>query len=360
MTSLAAQIGVAVDSLVTGATCVVSTNKFKISSPLPGVGGSVAISAPDTGISLFDALDTARNATQAGPTSSARVVYTYTASVLVDGLTTKAISITGHDAQTYTALLSELQTDLDVGTHDATPSLSALGGTGTGNNLIITSDLTGITSSIAITDGVGFPLFGTLTGFVGIEAAVPGITGTAVPVAGYDYVTLELGSAYDANATGLVAGSTYTATIVVDGVSKSISVAGVDAPTLADLLTEIDTDLAAAATCSLVGNTIRVTSATTGAASSVVITDITLFKALRNFSSNSPGAVGTAVDHYMKVDLGTSGKVLVSEWAAWDAGTHVGTGETVTSRHTVNIGDRPGSMYVFSFANKRPPLYIFN
>ncbi len=95
-----------------------------------------------------------------------------------------------------------------------------------------------------------------------------------------------------ASASGLANDATaYTASIVVDGVAKAISIVGSAAQTLANVITQINTDLGAAATAALVDGAIRVTSATTGAASSVVITDTDLFGSLTDSNASAEDAV---------------------------------------------------------------------
>ena len=86
----------------------------------------------------------------------------YTASVVVDGCGSQPIAVTGSAAQTYTTLLSELNTDTTGGTWSIT-----------GGNLLLTSDTTGLSSAIAITDT---DLFSTLTDFVAVNAAVDGVS----------------------------------------------------------------------------------------------------------------------------------------------------------------------------------------
>ncbi|MGZ8924301.1 MAG: beta strand repeat-containing protein [Nitrososphaeraceae archaeon] len=94
------------------------------------------------------------------------------------------------------------------------------------------------------------------------------------------------------DATGLANdATTYTASISVDGVAKAISVVGSAAQTFTTLLAEINIDLAAAGTIAISGGNLRVTSATTGASSTVAITDTDLFSTLTNYS-----AVGSAVN----------------------------------------------------------------
>lgn len=83
---------------------------------------------------------------------------TYTATVNVDG-TDNAVSIVGNAAQTFDALVTELNVDL-------TGATAAIVGT----DIVITSASTGTSSSISITD---VNLFSSLNGYVSIEAAKP-------------------------------------------------------------------------------------------------------------------------------------------------------------------------------------------
>ncbi len=94
--------------------------------------------------------------------------------------------------------------------------------------------------------------------------------------AGYQGINVG-GNKQGTDLTNLVGITTYTATIVVDGVTKPISILGSAAQTYTTLLSEINTDLGASATATIVGGNLRVTSATSGSASSVVITAGTLF-----------------------------------------------------------------------------------
>ncbi len=77
-----------------------------------------------------------------------------------------------------------------------------------------------------------------------------------------------------ASASGFVNDTTkYGALVYVDGAIKEISIKGSAAQTLADVITEINTDLASVAIAALVGGKIRITSASEGASSEVRITD---------------------------------------------------------------------------------------
>lgn len=84
----------------------------------------------------------------------------YTATINPDGAGAQAIAITGSLAQTYTLLLSELNTD----TTGATWSII-------GGNVVCTSATTGEASTIAIVDT---DVFATLTDFVAVNTAVVG------------------------------------------------------------------------------------------------------------------------------------------------------------------------------------------
>ena len=84
------------------------------------------------------------------------------------------------------------------------------------------------------------------------------------------------GNASNLTPTGLANdGTSYTATITVDGTPISITVTGSAAQTFANLITVLNngSNLNGAATAALVGDSIVITSATTGANSAVVIAD---------------------------------------------------------------------------------------
>jgi hypothetical protein len=100
------------------------------------------------------------------------------------------------------------------------------------------------------------------------------------------------------SATGLANNATtYTCTITVDGIAKSISVVGSAAQTMSTLISEINTDLAASATATWVatGNGfIKITSATTGASSTVAISDTNLFSTLTDHNAAAEAAIAGA------------------------------------------------------------------
>ena len=106
---------------------------------------------------------------------------------------------------------------------------------------------------------------------------VSGLAGSGIVAAGYQLVTF-IPLANGGDVTGLANNATvYTATITVDGVVKPVAVTGSAAQTMTALVAEINDDLGAAAVASLDSGNIRITSATTGAASTIAIVDGTLF-----------------------------------------------------------------------------------
>jgi hypothetical protein len=107
---------------------------------------------------------------------------------------------------------------------------------------------------------------------------------------------------YDGNATGIPNNATvYTATIIVDGVSKSISVVGSSIQTYGALISQLNTQLGGAATVNRDASNlgIKITSATTGANSSVIVNRGTLFPALMHDVIYRP-IRGDEIIHYSR------------------------------------------------------------
>jgi hypothetical protein len=101
-------------------------------------------------------------------------------------------------------------------------------------------------------------------------------------VAGYATLTYGpnfpgVGNTTNPTSTGLVGGTTYTATVSIDAAgtphSQSVSILGSTAQTFGDLITQLNTDLGGFAIAALVGGDIVITSATTGVNSTVTVTD---------------------------------------------------------------------------------------
>lgn len=130
-----------------------------------------------------------------------------------------------------------------------------------------------------------------------------------------DYGVLPAGGS---TPTGLPnTGDAFTASIDVDapGSPVAVSVVGSAAQTFTTLIAEINTDLGGAATAALVGGQIVITSATTGVASAVVVTDTSLFRNVKgaNFGLVSIQSTrGTAT--YVKWNM--LGADLQAEWEA--------------------------------------------
>jgi len=178
----------------------------------------------------------------------------YTATITVDGVA-KPISVVGSAAQTFTALISEIQADLG-----ASATIAAQGTTA----LRVTSATTGTSSTVAIA-GTG-TLFPALAGYQSTAAAVAG--------------------------TAAVPATTYTATITVDGVAKPVSFLGSAAQTFTNLVSQLSTAVGAAGTVALTAGKIVITSATTGAASTVAVANGNLFAAIAGYAGTvvTPGA----------------------------------------------------------------------
>lgn len=103
------------------------------------------------------------------------------------------------------------------------------------------------------------------------------------------------GAKTGASATGFTNdGTAYTGTVTVDGVAKSISITGSAAQTYTTYLSELNTDLAGAATASIVAGNVEIKSATTGSTSTVVITSGTFVTSLTNFRALVASQTGTA------------------------------------------------------------------
>lgn len=156
---------------------------------------------------------------------------------------------------------------------------------GTPLTLRITSNSVGTTSTVAITAGTSSDVLTALAAFGPANAPATTAGHQTVNVGGAKVGTDPTGLANDATA--------YTASISVDGTPHAISVVGSAAQTYTTLLAEINTDLGAAATATLSGGNILVTSATTGLLSSVAITDTTLFSTLTGYVAILAAVAGT-------------------------------------------------------------------
>jgi hypothetical protein len=229
----------------------VNVDPGKVGADATGLFGGTAATAGRQSVSWTGLVG-------ASATGLANDATVYTATITVDGVA-KAIAVTGSAAQTFTTLVAEINTDLGA---SATASIFSA------TELRVVSATTGALSTVAIVDGT---LFTALTGFGAIQTAVPG--------------------------AALVPATTYTATITVDGVSKPISILGSAALTWTTLLSELNTDLGAAAVATLAGGDLKVESVTFGTLSRVRIVDGTLFAALTGFVGILPPQDGDDTSH---------------------------------------------------------------
>lgn len=137
------------------ATAAITGGNIVITSATTGLASSVSIQ--DTGF-LFASLTGYSKFTRTAGTAPR----TYTATITVDGVA-KAISIQGSAAQTFTTLVSQINTDLGA---SATAAL-------VGGSIVVTSATTGVASKVVFTD---VDLFRSVTGFHGFAHPVDGIT----------------------------------------------------------------------------------------------------------------------------------------------------------------------------------------
>lgn len=197
------------------------------------------------------------------PANTALGAGTYDFDVTIDGGALQQLSVTTVGGETYAAIAALMDAVVVGGAVSfATDTFT------------VTSDTTGATSTVVFARGTAASAGGDL--FAALELA--------------DTTVATLNAAVDGTDTVV---TTYTATIVVDGVTKNISVAGGAAQTVTTLLSEINTDLGASATAALVSGSIKVTSATVGSTSTVAITDGTLFAALTGTATIETATAGT-------------------------------------------------------------------
>lgn len=234
-----------------GTAAIISPTEFRVTSATTGASSSVAIT--DTG--LFAALTGVGTKAAAVAGVALVAATTYTVAMTVDGVSTP-LSIVGSSALTYATLVSAINTGL------STAGSVAL----TGGDLVFTSATTGATSKVRLNSGTLFPA---LTAYVSVLPPRDGTTN----------------------------GHKYSATITIDGVIKSVLVSGASVQTYTLLLAAINTAIGAAGTAAIVSGNLKITSATTGLASSVKIYDTGLFASLTGYTGFTLTA-GTAPTQY--------------------------------------------------------------
>ncbi len=161
------------------------------------------------------------------------------------------------------------------------------------------------------------------------------------PFTGYQIVNVG-GAKVASSATSLVAGTTYTATLTVDGVAYAVSVLGSNAATYAALLTALQNALGTAGTATLAGGNVKVTSATSTNSSSVAITAGTLFAApLAGFVAVLTAVPGSTAGCLasLPTTVGNSGRGNAASVAIVDV---PGSG---TFTYSIRIGSSSGSAW---------------
>jgi len=248
------------DALTFGAIIAALSSAIGASGTVALIGGDIRITSASSGVSsrvvvtagtLFPAL--AGYVGQFPAASGGGLARQYSMTVVVDGTIFRSVMFTGSQGDTFQHVIDQFNIDLGP---VATAAL-------VGGNIVITSATTGTSSSIHIRD-TGF-LANSLTGHTGINTRVAGTAPT-----------------------------TYNAVVIVNKVSYPLAIVGSAAQTYGTLITAINTALGSAATAALVGNSIVITSATTGSNSSVSIVDSNLLKNLSGFVSVGVGVSGAA------------------------------------------------------------------
>lgn len=292
-----------------------ATSNLRITSLASGSSSSIAITPgsnlqTDLGATLGSAIATTIGASS--PTNLRNDGTVYNLDVTVDGslITT---SILGQNAQTYTDLINEINIDLA-----SSGEVKLYNG-----QLLFVSASTGATSTVVVTAGTGNDMLQYLG--VSVGGAIPGSPNNAA------------GDSGD-HPTGLANDSTiYTASVNIDGLVQNVQITGSAAQTFNDLVTELQTDLGLATVAITDGN-IEITSNTTGATSSVVITDGTLFTSVNFFVQLQTPVYGQAGDSPLPVfgdgfELPQTGTYLglegnINDWV------NLGLGSVVPSEFT--------------------------
>jgi len=160
------------------------------------------------------------------------------------------------------------------------------------NDLRITNATGGSGSKIVLKDTGSRRLFSSLSGFVKIKNAVDGTD----PTNGYQRVHLTPSSTKQTDPTGLTAGTTYTATITIDGIANPVSLLGSTATNYNALVVKLES-LIGGCTVKFLGSSgkIEIKSSTTGTTSTVSIADTganKLFNSLTHFDTIPTAVAG--------------------------------------------------------------------
>lgn len=179
-----------------------------------------------------------------------------------------------------------------------------------------------------------------------LELAPPvSLTGGAT----YGFQTVNIGgTAVGTTSTGLTAGTTYTANVIIDGVTYGVSILGSTAPTIRELIGVINAAITTHGIASLTSGNIRVTSARAGTASTVSLVNTggnPLFSSLTGYVSIPAATAGTTGGTYNTFDVDVYGRVISASNLSGTnqpitlSGDATGTGATAI---TVTLADTVG------------------
>lgn len=191
----------------------IDAGDLKVTSATAGATSTVLI--VDAGVAGYQTVNVGGAITGGSATGLTNDATVYSMNVNVNGSGNQLVQIIGSEAQTYTALLNQINQDLTGAT-----------ATIVGGNVVITSATTGTSSTVAITDVTllaaltdfaavltALPgtdgLFSTLTTYVAITSAVPGVAAVAT--------VLVYGNGYSAASTGVYLGLAGIAASWVSG-----------------------------------------------------------------------------------------------------------------------------------------------
>lgn len=292
-----------IDAVLTGATSGITGGDIRITSSTPGASSAIALTPRDYN-DIFNKLGTTFEAAVPGD-------------VGVSGYQEFGLSISGTD---FTPLLDgdyEFRIDVDGGatqyitvtvtgaviTYNALAALIDAELTGAscavvGNDIRITSDTTGVGSTIALATKINTDIFGSTALNTTVDIAIAGAAATA------GYQELGMTGVTGAGNTPLAAGN-YEFKIAVDGgATQDIKFSISSAPiTYTALLALINAEITGAV-ASIVSGDIRITSSTTGASSAILITSgESDLLALLGATYNDPVDGRAAVNAYADISI---------------------------------------------------------
>lgn len=144
---------------------------------------------------------------------------------------------------------------------------------------------------------------------------VMGNVGLGVTVPYTVYNSVMSGGLSASDNTNLVAGTTYTATVTVDGTPIVISILGSTAVTYSQLIQQLNTDLGVSAVANMVNGSLVITSDSTGIGSTVSISAGTLFASpLQGFNGILTAIPGTlSTNGYQIINIGSITTITTKE-----------------------------------------------